>query len=103
MSGRRMATGGVDRHRNTDKTDNRRRNIRVCNAMENAWNVQISKNNKTGVRGVHWNERLGCYVAQIMERKHAHHLGCFTTLEEAAVARRAAEIKYYGSFAPDWD
>lgn len=51
-------------------------------------------NNKTGVRGV--SMRNGRYLAQIKIKGKNIRLGSYSTLEEAAAARRQAESRYFG-------
>lgn len=55
----------------------------------------LQKNNKSGVRGVFWNKRRGKWTAAIKFKGKLHQLGCFETLEEAAEARRLAEVELY--------
>jgi hypothetical protein len=43
------------------------------------------------------------WVAEIKADSQKVHLGRFLTLEEATKVRRAAELKYFGEFAPDHD
>ncbi|MDM8312761.1 AP2 domain-containing protein [Clostridium cadaveris] len=55
----------------------------------------IKKNNKTGVNGVYFDKRRNKYVASIKIQRVKHHLGSFTTLDEAKKAREKAEEKYF--------
>ena len=86
-------------HKNGDPRDNRRSNLRVCDASENARNVKASKNNPTGVSGVSIDSN-GKYRSRITVAGKEVRLGTFDTLAEASDARRAAEAEYYGEFAP---
>lgn len=52
--------------------------------------TKIPKNNTTGVKGVYLIK--GKYVAKIVFQKKQYYLGGYATLEEAAQARREAEI-----------
>lgn len=85
-------------HISGDKRDNRRSNLRVCTPQQNSFNRHSSLNNKTGVIGVHQNER-GKFVAQIGIDHHRYHLGIFETCEEAEIARKEAEEELYGEFS----
>ncbi len=51
--------------------------------------------NTSGVKGVCWHKREQKWTAYIMLRQKRIYLGAFTTLEEAAVARKRAEEKYF--------
>ena len=55
---------------------------------------KLSKNNKTGVKGVFKN-KAGKYVATIGFKKHKIYLGTFKNLEDAKKIRKDAEEKYY--------
>ena len=64
----------------------------------------IFRSNKSGVRGVYWNAARGKWAAQITFQGKVHFLGLYTTLEQAAAARAAAEKAYFGKFlAENWD
>ena len=90
-------------HKNRDKTDNRKFNLRICTRMENLHNQRLAKNNKTGVRGVcfvkntrgrrkHWIVSIGYEGKKI-------NIGWFLTKLEAIKARVKKEIELYGKFA----
>lgn len=51
-------------------------------------------NSKTGVRGV--SLRKGRYLAQIKVKGKSIRIGIFSTLEDAAAARKKAEARYFG-------
>ena len=55
----------------------------------------IPKNNKTGVKGVWYNEKRGKYEAYIYLRGNKIHLGHYNTLSEASAEREKAEDKYF--------
>ena len=86
-------------HINGDVLDNRRRNLRIADAAQNGWNrTRPNKNNTSGSPGVSRN-RKG-WVAYIDIRRKRYYLGTFPTIERAAEARRAAELRYFGEWAP---
>lgn len=67
--------------------------------MQNRRGAQ--KNNALGVRGVHWDKERRAYVAQVMKNRKSHHVGRFSTLEEAeaaAIAKRR-ELDFLGEAA----
>jgi hypothetical protein len=92
---------GVD-HKDLDKSNDRWSNLRQATYSQNNCNRGIRKDNTTGVRGVGWsrNSSINPYTARIRKDGIKINLGAYATLAEAAKVRRAAEIKYFGEFAP---
>jgi hypothetical protein len=91
-------------HINGDKLDNRRVNLRVVSPQLNQVNrKRLNKNNLSGIRGVAFVPQLSPnkpWRAQITVNRKNYHLGLFETAEEAKVARRQAELNYYGELCP---
>jgi hypothetical protein len=85
-------------HIDLDKTNNRIANLRLATRQENLRNVGLRKNNFTGVSGVHWCNYARKFIAQIRIDGKKNRIGSFDTLAEAAAARAAAEIHYFGKF-----
>lgn len=81
-------------HINHVKTDNRIANLRTVPQQENTKNRSMMTNNTSKVMGVAWNKQSEAWCARIGVNYKQVHLGLFSTLEEAVVARKAAEIKY---------
>ena len=80
-------------HINGDTNDNRKCNLRICTQRQNSMNRHYDK-----VMGV-WEEN-GKWKARIKTRQKLLQLGIFDTEEEAIKARKDAEKKYFGEFAP---
>lgn len=77
------------------RDDSRLCNIRPADNTINSRNASIGKNNTAGVCGVYADKRrVKKYCAEIKVNGVKKFLGYFDTLEEAAAARRAAELKY---------
>lgn len=87
-------------HKDRNPFNNRKYNLREPGECGNAQNHSLRKDNSTGVSGVHFDERSGCYIARIQANKKRVQLGKFNSLDDAIKARLKAEVKYYGSFAP---
>lgn len=87
-------------HINGNTLDNRKANLRRCTNTENSRNCKLSKNNTSGASGVNLIKSSGKYRARIMVNRKEIRLGHFKTFEEAKKARREAEKKYFGEFAP---
>jgi hypothetical protein len=80
--------------------NNQRSNLRLCTHQENQRNRSSAQSNsKSGVKGVSWHKSSGKWRAVIKyEGKHKH-IGAFSSIEDAAIAYRNAEIKLFGEFA----
>lgn len=86
-------------HINANKLDNRRVNLRTCSQSFNGKNLPMKKNNNSGHTGVN-KKRNGRYRARIMVNYKEICLGCFDNIDDAICARKEAEIRYYGMYAP---
>lgn len=86
-------------HINGDPTDNRWCNLREATKAQNMQNKKPQKNSVVGIPGVQWERNRKHWVARITVDKKHRYLGSFHNIEEAIVARREAEKKYFGSFA----
>lgn len=84
---------GID-HENGDRKANRINNLRDVPGAVNSKNQSRRKTNTSGVTGVSWFARTNKWVAMIKGDGKVRNLGYFSTLEEAAEARKAAERLY---------
>jgi hypothetical protein len=85
-------------HINGNKADNRISNLRLATRQQNMCNTKIWNTSSTGVKGVCWRKEYKKYCARVTIDSKRTHLGYFDTIAEAAAARAAAEIKYFGEF-----
>lgn len=84
-------------HRNRDRADNRRENLRLVTNSVNHRNSGLYANNKTGIKGVGWYSRYNKWYAEIGAGKCGNiQLGYFDTFEQAVAARQQAEEIYWG-------
>ena len=86
-------------HINGNGLDERRGNLRECSYSENVRNSKISKNNKSGFKGVNWSNVMKKWEAKIMVNRKKIHLGYYDTPSEAHEAYCAAALKYHKEFA----
>ena len=86
-------------HINGNGLDERRENLRECSYSENVRNSKISKNNKSGFKGVNWSNVMKKWEAKIMVNRKKIHLGYYDTPEEAHESYCAAALKYHKEFA----
>jgi hypothetical protein len=85
-------------HINGDRADNRVANLRTATRSQNLSNKRMDDRNTSGVTGVSWYKAYGKWNAQIHVQRKRINLGYFESLEDAAAARRDAEVKYFGEF-----
>lgn len=86
--------GMVIDHINGDKLDNRNSNLRHISQRENTLNTKLSKNNTSGHKGVIFDKRIKKWCARISPFGKSIHLGSFTDIKDALMARHQAEIVY---------
>lgn len=98
MTGK-FPAGQLD-HKNRDGADNRWDNLRVVTASQNMVNRNKFSNNSSGTPGVSWRSQNRVWIAYITVAKKRVSLGTFYSKEAAIAARKIAEAKYHGEFAP---
>ena len=86
-------------HANGDRDDNRIENIRAVSNAQNQRNSRINANNKTGVKGVHFDKSAGRYKAKFKLNTKQICCGYHDTIEEAAEAIRSKREELHGEFA----
>ena len=87
-------------HINRNRLDNRKSNLRIVTLQENSLNQSVYKNNTSGVPGVLFNKSKNKWEASIQINRKRIYLGTFVNKEDAIKARKEAEEKYFGEFAP---
>lgn len=87
--------GMVVDHINHNTLDNRRENLKVCMQIDNQHNLRLQRNNTSGCSGVVYNKCLNKWIARIQNNYKVINLGCFNNKEDAILARKFAEIKYW--------
>ena len=85
--------GQID-HVNQIKSDNRFENLREVTNKVNHQNVQLQKNNKSGVHGVGFHKATKKWRSCIKVNGELIHLGLYPEKDLAIKARKEAEIKY---------
>jgi hypothetical protein len=85
-------------HKDGDGLNNRRYNLRLATVSENQRNRRLDLDNKSGIKGVCFNARLGKWRAYITHQGKNLHLGFFTFIDEAAAARSKASAELHGEF-----
>jgi HNH endonuclease len=88
-------------HINLVRSDNRFENLRQATRAQNRMNSPTHKNNRVGIKGVHFRSRNGYrrpYEANIRIDGRLKNLGRFATADEAQAAYVAAAKECFGEF-----
>lgn len=80
-------------HINHDTTDNRKENLRLVSAEQNACNMKIPVTSTTKVKGVIWNKKKKLWMARAMKNYKSIHLGYYKTFDDAVDARKNWEVE----------
>ena len=83
-------------HDNRIKYDNKWLNLKACTHSQNQHNRDMNSNNASGTTGVYWSKSQLRWVAVIEVESKRIWLGVHKQKEDAARARRDAEVKYNG-------
>lgn len=86
-------------HKNENKLDNRKSNLRICTHGQNLQNRNKPINNISGYKGVDFSKNLKKYRARICINYKIIHLGYFKTAKEAGISYNKAAKKLHGEFA----
>ena len=88
-------------HRNHNRTDCRKENLRMSSYSQNNMNKKVSCASTSGYSGVNFAKNRNKWGARIQLEHKRKWLGYFDTFEEAVAARKAAEKEYFGEYAYD--
>ncbi len=81
-------------HIDGNKTNNSIENLREADALENSRNRKKPVNNTSGYVGVSWHKADKKWRASIRDRYKTISLGSFEKIEDAAEARKIAEMEF---------
>ena len=88
-------------HIDGNRVNNIIENLRLATNSQNSSNKKrANRNSKSNILGVHWHKRDRRWHAHIRINYKTIHLGYFVSQEDAIAARKAAELQYFGEFAP---
>lgn len=86
-------------HRDGNGLNNRRSNLRIASASQNAMNRRSRKGSSSQFVGVAWNKHHGVWEANIQREGKPMWLGRFDLESDAAHAYDVAALEIHGEFA----
>ena len=86
-------------HRDLDRMNNRRENLRLATRDQNVKNRPMASHNTSGFKGVTFVKLRGNWLAQIVIDGAYHYLGHHSTREAAYEAYKEAATRLHGEFA----
>lgn len=105
--GRVLRTGEIPDHRDLNKMNNTRDNIRLANGSKNMMNRPLGKNNTTGFYGLDYSEKHNAWRACVYVSGKRHDAGYYREKTDAAIAYNHLCLELHGEFAtfndvPGW-
>jgi hypothetical protein len=88
--------GKIVDHTNRNRLDCRKSNLRIADYQTNAINKGKQSNNTSGYPGVCWDISRNKYLVRIKIKGKTIYICYCEDLSSAIVARRGAELKYFG-------
>jgi hypothetical protein len=89
----------IHHNKNECNYDNRKSNLRIVGYSENGMNSVIPANNKSGCKGVFYDNTYNKWVARICINRKTIQIGSYESISDAIDARQDAEKKYFGKYS----
>ena len=86
-------------HKDQNKLNNRKDNLRHCTSSQNEMNKNLRKDNTSGYKGVYRHKGVQAWRAFLGYHRKQIHLGCYQTKEKAAEAYNEAALRFFGEYA----
>lgn len=86
-------------HRNLNKLDCRKENLRAANPAQNMANCDKRKHNRSGFKGVYRHSKNDSWIAAIGYKGEHLYIGSYVNPIDAAKAYDEAARRYYGDYA----
>jgi len=87
-------------HKDHNTLNNMDDNLRICTNSQNQMNMATSNNSTTGIKGITLSKAVNGkpYCAYIQVEGDRKHLGYFSDINDAIIARLNAEKEYFGQW-----
>src|SRR3990167_6584732 len=82
-------------HKDHNGLNNQRSNLRIVTSSQNNMNNRLRSDNTSKFKGVTWDKEKKKWLAQLCINKKNINLGRFQEINQAIMARREAEFKYF--------
>jgi hypothetical protein len=79
--------------------NNRKTNLRLCSHIENQKNLKTPSHNTSGTKGVYYDNREECWIAEIIYNNKHIHIGKSKDKNEAIKMRTNKELELYGEYS----
>ncbi len=95
---RSFVTNSIVDHKDGDGLNNTRGNIRLCTHAQNMQNRALSKNSKSGIKGVYFNKKSKKWRSEIRSNGKRYCIGSFESKEDASIAYKIRAKELHGDF-----
>jgi ribosomal protein L21E len=86
-------------HKDRNRTDDRKENLRAASRAENNRNMTMPSHNTSGYKGVSFNKRRNKFEAYVTFGNKKKYLGAYAVKEDAARVYDKAATELFGEFA----
>ena len=86
-------------HKNHNRLDNQKHNLRVCTNAQNNYNRGPKRNSTSKYKGVYLLKQSNNWCSQITKKGKIEYLGTFKTQEDAAKAYDKVALELFGNYA----
>lgn len=86
-------------HIDGDPSNNRVENLRECNRSENGFNKSAQRNNKSGVKNIHWCDKAKKWIVYLKINGKNTNFGGFEDLDLAVFVASELRDKHHRTFA----
>ena len=94
-----MGKKGLFDHKDRNRLNNQKGNLRLADKSKNAMNVSLRSTNTSGFKGVHFDKITKRWRVEIRHTNRRIRLGRFSDIREAALAYNKTAQELFGEFA----